>query len=228
MPFSNLFVSKHRKIDFSINVTIQDLANVPLVSGIYHVKWKLKNAEHTSGSTSRSPIRDHSIFWGYPINTLAHLVISKDNILGPCELKLQVFQEIGGSKDVSFIGKLTVNLSEYAGSGLVSRRYLLDECKFNSTIKLSIRMDQVSESTTSYDTPPLKKQQAFIDIPTMIINERQAQSEQQSTSSSDNQEIKRSKSSSALPQYCRQVTPFHNTDDPSPTDLVDKLFKNKQ
>lgn len=65
--------------------------------------------------------------------------------------------------------------------------------------------------------PPLKKQQAFIDIPTMIINERQAQSEQQSTSklynlflltfffislfnlgSSDNQEIKRSKSSSAL------------------------------
>ncbi|KAG1176313.1 hypothetical protein G6F70_006430 [Rhizopus microsporus] len=183
MPFSNLFVSKHRKIDFSINVTIQDLANVPLVSGIYHVKWKLKNAEHTSGSTSRSPIRDHSIFWGYPINTLAHLVISKDNILGPCELKLQVFQEIGG---------------KYAGSGLVSRRYLLDECKFNSTIKLSIRMDQVSESTTSYDTPPLKKQQAFIDIPTMIINERQAQSEQQSTSSSDNQEIKRSKSSSAL------------------------------
>lgn len=53
MQFSNLFVSKHRKLDFSIQITIHDLANVPLVSGLYHVKWKLKNASHASGSTMR-------------------------------------------------------------------------------------------------------------------------------------------------------------------------------
>ena len=29
------------------------------------------------------------------------------------------------------------------------------------------------------------------------------------------------------PQYCRQVTPFSDTDDPSPTDLVEQLFKPK-
>lgn len=83
-----------------------------------------------------SPIRDHVIVWSHPINTLAHLVIAKDNILGPCEFKLQVFQEIGGTKDIVFIGSLTINLSEYANNGLTSRRYLLDECKFNSTIKV--------------------------------------------------------------------------------------------
>lgn len=53
MPFSRLFVSKDRKIDFELTILIQDLTNVPLVSGLYYVKWKLKNAAHTSGSTVR-------------------------------------------------------------------------------------------------------------------------------------------------------------------------------
>lgn len=53
MPFSRLFVSKDRKIDFELTILIQDLTNVPLVSGLYYVKWKLKNAAHTGGSTVR-------------------------------------------------------------------------------------------------------------------------------------------------------------------------------
>lgn len=53
MPLSNLFVSKSRKIDFELTILIQDLTNVPLVSGLYYVKWKLKNATHTNGSTIR-------------------------------------------------------------------------------------------------------------------------------------------------------------------------------
>lgn len=68
---------------------------------------------------------------------MARLVISKQQVLGPCELRLDVFQELGGSKDTVAIGSVTINLSEYAGSGLISRRYLLDDCKFNSTIKVS-------------------------------------------------------------------------------------------
>jgi hypothetical protein len=68
---------------------------------------------------------------------MAHLVISKQQVLGPCEFRLDVFQELGGSKDTVPIGSLTINLSEYASSGLTSRRYLLDDCKFNSTIKVS-------------------------------------------------------------------------------------------
>lgn len=83
---------------------------------------------------------------------MAHLVISKQHVLGPCEFKLEVYQELGGSsKDTIPIGSLTINLSEYASSGLTTRRYLLDECKFNSTIKLSIRVDQKSDALTQFD-----------------------------------------------------------------------------
>ncbi|KAI9476085.1 MAG: N-terminal C2 in EEIG1 and EHBP1 proteins-domain-containing protein [Benjaminiella poitrasii] len=173
MSFSRLFISKNRKIDFELTILIQDLTNVPLVSGLYYVKWKLKNAVHSSGSTVRAPIRDHCIFWGHPISTMAHLVISKQHILGPCELKLEVYQELGGSKDTVPIGNLTINLSEYAGSGLITRRYLLDNCKFNSTIKLSIKVDQISTALTEYEIPPLKKQQIFTDIPSMITERQQ-------------------------------------------------------
>lgn len=67
---------------------------------------------------------------------MAQLIISKQHVLGPCEFKLEVYQELGGSKDTVPIGSLTINLSEYASSGLTTRRYLLDHCKFNSTIKV--------------------------------------------------------------------------------------------
>jgi hypothetical protein len=66
---------------------------------------------------------------------MAELVVSKQRTLGPCELRLEVYQELGG-KDTIIIGDLTINLSEYANSGLTTRRYLLDDCKFNSTIKV--------------------------------------------------------------------------------------------
>ncbi|KAI9258495.1 N-terminal C2 in EEIG1 and EHBP1 proteins-domain-containing protein [Sporodiniella umbellata] len=182
MMLSNLFVSKQRKVDFSIQLTLHDLSNVPLVSGLYYVKWRLKNAAQSSGSTVSSPIRDHDIFWDHSIHTLAHLVISKENILGPCELKLQVFQEVGGTNTIVSVGSLKVNLSEYANHGRINSRFLLDDCKFNSTIKISFRLDQVTETDISYQNPPLEKQQITVDIPSTIINDRPAsQSEQKSS-----------------------------------------------
>lgn len=53
MPLLHFFVSKHRRIDFEISVLIRDLANVPLVSGLYYVKWRIKHASHSSGITER-------------------------------------------------------------------------------------------------------------------------------------------------------------------------------
>jgi hypothetical protein len=105
--------------------------------GIESNSWDLYGYQATKLFTIRAPIRDHCIFWGHPISTMAHLVISRQHILGPCELRLEVYQELGGSRDTTPIGSLTINLSEYASSGLTTRRYLLDECKFNSTIKVN-------------------------------------------------------------------------------------------
>ncbi|KAI8388771.1 uncharacterized protein BYT42DRAFT_490949 [Radiomyces spectabilis] len=76
---------------------------------------------------------------------MTHLIISKQRLLGACELKLEVYQELGGGKETTSIGNLTVNLSAYAEKGVTSDRYLLHDSKFNSTIKLTIRMNQKSD-----------------------------------------------------------------------------------
>ncbi|KAI8997531.1 N-terminal C2 in EEIG1 and EHBP1 proteins-domain-containing protein [Pilobolus umbonatus] len=253
MALSRLFISKNRKVDFEVTLQVEDLTNVPLVSGLYYVKWRLKNTDHTSGSTSSQPIRDHSIIWGHRIITKAHLIISKHHVLGSCEFKMDVYQELGGHKDAIPIGGLTINLSEYANSGYITRRYLLNDCKFNSTVKLSIKMDQMSTTSTEYITPPLKKQQIFADIPSMITDRNDRlllyedklmrlsnnslavsndNSHTDSKSTHNTESISRTiyfprkaRSAVSLPYHCREVTAFHETDDPSPDDLIEQLFK---
>ncbi|CAO3693807.1 unnamed protein product [Rhizopus stolonifer] len=165
-PFSQLFVSKNRKVNFEIAIIIRDLVNVPLVSGYYYVNWKLKHTSHPAGSTPSVHIKDHQVSWNYPINTMTKLVIDKHQMLHDCELKLEVYQK--GGKE---IGSLNINLSEYAGSGVVTERYLLQDCKFNSTIKLTLRMNTKSEDYPQFQTPPVSRKQVFKDIPT-IVRER--------------------------------------------------------
>lgn len=98
----------------------------------------------------REHIKDHTVEWYSSVTTFAELVISKQQILQPCELKLDIYQELGGG-GTKQMGSLSINLSEYALSGPITRRYLLDECKFNSFIKVRTGMnDPLADSPPSY------------------------------------------------------------------------------
>ncbi|KAI7865071.1 N-terminal C2 in EEIG1 and EHBP1 proteins-domain-containing protein [Spinellus fusiger] len=243
MPLSNFFVPKHRKVNFEVSIIIRDLTNVPLVSGFYHVRWRMRQATHTSGFTEKTPIKDHCTYWNHTINTMAMLVIDKQSLLGPCELKLEVYQELGSGQESVMIGSLTLNLAEYATSGLTTRRYLLHDCKFNSTIKLSIQLTQKTDVETQFKTPPLRKQQLFTDIPSMISDrkdrkdridrmDRMDRDEQSLVSLHSNPSslspLKKSHSAMSLSHYCKQSMPLSFSEDPSPTDLVEQLFMGKQ
>ncbi|KAI8375848.1 hypothetical protein BD560DRAFT_453769 [Blakeslea trispora] len=78
---------------------------------------------------------------------MLQLIINKQQVLSNCELKLEIFQK--GGKE---IGSLSINLSEYAGLGVTTERYLLENCKFNSTIKLSLRMNIKSDLMPQFQT----------------------------------------------------------------------------
>ncbi|PKK77008.1 hypothetical protein RhiirC2_653709 [Rhizophagus irregularis] len=133
---SLLLVPKNRKVEFEVEVFIQELANVPLVTGLYYVKLKLKNGEKSNSMTSRAPIKDHSIFWNYKLENFVQIVIGKDGVLMPCELNLKIKKELNGGKEINNIGKLSLNLSEYVGLNAMTRRYLLQDSKINSTLKV--------------------------------------------------------------------------------------------
>ncbi|KAI8342721.1 hypothetical protein BC941DRAFT_509612 [Chlamydoabsidia padenii] len=236
MPLSHFFIGKHRKVDFEINLNIQDITNVPLVSGSYFVKWRLRNATQSNGVTTKEHIKDHTVEWYSSITTCAELVINKHHVLQPCELKLEIYQELGGG-GTKQMGTLSVNLSEYAQSGLITRRYLLEECKFNSFIKLSIRMEQLSKVDEPFTVPPMTKPQRNMDISIMITNTVTEKTDDGSTvhslpgSTSDrsmqhhqSKSVPRSQSTLSLSQYCRNNPSFLHHDEPSPSDLVEQLF----
>ncbi|CAG8847133.1 31121_t:CDS:1, partial [Racocetra persica] len=40
---SFLLTPRSRKVEFDVEIIIHELTNIPSVSGLYYVKWRLKN-----------------------------------------------------------------------------------------------------------------------------------------------------------------------------------------
>ena len=160
------------------------------------MRWHLRDSlrAETRGKTERSPIRDHKVVWTYESLWTTHLVIDKGSMLSDSFLEFQIFQEMYGGKERHALGKLILNLAEYAQEldGL-TRRYLLHDSKVNSTLKLHIELEQIS-GDHDYSVPDLKKAQVFGGLTGLIADGRQNRSRDQEgnmtlgTQSASNQE----------------------------------------
>ncbi|RUP49162.1 hypothetical protein BC936DRAFT_143151 [Jimgerdemannia flammicorona] len=136
MHLTHIFVPKNRRVDFELHIRVHDLTSIPLVTGFYSIKWRLKHASVTYGATNRAPIKNHAVQWDVNFDSIVHLVIGKDGLLQPCELRVDVIQELNGGRETENIGNLVLNLSEYVGTGITTRRYLLQDSKINSKMKV--------------------------------------------------------------------------------------------
>ncbi|KAL8989509.1 MAG: hypothetical protein Q9177_001620 [Variospora cf. flavescens] len=131
------FVPKTRRII--------DLNNVPLVSGTSYVKWHLPSstsAEHR-GRTSKEVIREHKVTWEYNKLLPVRLTIDRNAMLQESEIHFEVMQEYssGARAERIILGSVRLNLAEYVdagedGDGTITRRYLMQESKINSTLKV--------------------------------------------------------------------------------------------
>jgi hypothetical protein len=196
---SNPLISKSRRIRFALHLTIHDLNNVPLVSGASYIKWHLPSstaAEHR-GRTPKCAIKDHRVLYDYTKVIPVRMVVGKDGVLQSTEVELEVEQEYssGGRAERIKLGVVRVNLAEYCseeGMGLASpqtpgggihaadaeekgvvRRYLMQESKINSTLKLGILMKHL-EGTRDYIAPPLRTAPVFGGIAGIISSSEPA------------------------------------------------------
>ncbi|KAJ2697528.1 hypothetical protein H4218_003902 [Coemansia sp. IMI 209128] len=169
MAIHNLFVPRARLATFNVQLRIEDLNNVPPLNGLFYVKWRLQ--DH-SGSTPRAPVVNREVRWSQAVEKSADISIAKEGVLAPCELKISIKQEVYPHVHMR-VGALTVNLSEYARLSGSSRRYFLQECRLNCTLKLSICVSQ-SGGPDSYDVPPLDRSMVLTDLNDMITNENNA------------------------------------------------------
>lgn len=142
---------------------------MPLISGTCFVKWYVDNsqsAEHR-GRTARVAIKEHKVVWDHEIKLPVRISMDKSNMLEKCKISFEVAQDYassGARNDKIVLGKLELNLAEYVDEsediapdeGGLPRRYLMEESKINSTLRVSIIMKQL-DGERNFSTPPLKQ-----------------------------------------------------------------------
>lgn len=146
-------------------------------------------AEHR-GRTPKCPIKEHRVLYDYEKKVAVRLTVGKDGMLQECSVHLEVVQEYsaGGKPERIRLGWVHLNLAEYVdasegmspgsptggGSGGqhghaphpgeeelgVVRRYLMQDSKLNSTLKLGVHMKHI-EGTRDYYAPPLRTAPVF-------------------------------------------------------------------
>ncbi|KAF1958333.1 hypothetical protein CC80DRAFT_490931 [Byssothecium circinans] len=178
-------VPKNRRPKFELHLKIIDLNNVPLVSGDSFIKWHLPHstaAEHR-GRTEKRPIKDHKVFYDYDVKLPVRLTVDKNGMLQESFIELEVIQEYsgGGRGERITLGSVKLNLAEYVeqsemnGAGVeepgVTRRYLMQNSKINSTLKISVYMRQ-TEGDKNFIAPPLKTAQVFSGIAGIVSGEQ--------------------------------------------------------
>ncbi|EME49806.1 hypothetical protein DOTSEDRAFT_40956 [Dothistroma septosporum NZE10] len=173
---SGAFVSKSRRVRFDLTLRIVDLNNVPLVSGTSFIKWHLPAstaAEHR-GRSAKCAIKDHRVQYEYEKRTQVRLTVGKDGMLQECPIHFEVVQEYsaGGRGERIVLGQIHLNLAEYVDAGEaqspgaadredgITRRYLMQDSKINSTLKIGISMRHI-EGTRDYFAPQLRTAPVF-------------------------------------------------------------------
>ncbi|KAF2634858.1 hypothetical protein P280DRAFT_474303 [Massarina eburnea CBS 473.64] len=179
------FVPKNRRPKFELHLRVIDLNNVPLVSGDSFVKWNLPfstAAEHR-GRTEKRPIKDHKVFYDYEVQLPVRMTVDKNGMLNESLIELEVLQEYsgGGRGERISLGLVKLNLAEYVEqsemNGMVmedpgvTRRYLMQNSKINSTLKLSVYLRQV-DGDKNFIAPPLRTAQVFSGIAGIVSGEQ--------------------------------------------------------
>ncbi|RKF72273.1 uncharacterized protein GcM1_248039 [Golovinomyces cichoracearum] len=168
---------------FDLHLKIYDLINVPLVTGTSFVKWHVPSstANEHRGRTDRAPIKAHKVVWKYERIIQLRLVIDKNNNLQDCLINFEVIQDCSTPSKVDkiILGKIELNLAEYTNESefgsdddSVLRRYLMQDSKINSTLKIGIWMKQV-DGERNYKAPQLKTAMVFGGITGIVAGEQE-------------------------------------------------------
>lgn len=114
------------------------------------MKWHLQHstAHEHRGRTDRHSIKEHKVTYDYETVVQLRLVIDKTAMLQESWMLFEVLHEVSsaGKGERTALGTVRLNLAEYVeaseqeGEDGVVRRYLMQDSKINSTLKVSQRM----------------------------------------------------------------------------------------
>lgn len=138
-----------KKYLFQVYLDLVGLSNVALRNEFIFVKVRQKNGGKLNYLSSKSEVREHKVVWNEKINFQCKTQANASTgILNECYLRFSVRKEtrLGGTHKLGFVD---VNLSEFAGCGRQSGKYLLEGYTSltrldNSILKFFIDMQLIS------------------------------------------------------------------------------------
>ena len=131
-----LLAHEQPKLQFSFNIIMNELTHIPLLHGVMFLHWKAGSRE---GFSSHLPVKNHQI--QYLMSTYIELDIAVDratNVLEDVMFKISVNQETEGGQNYVRFGQVSINLSEYAGTREVTKKFLLEHSRTNAALSVSI------------------------------------------------------------------------------------------
>lgn len=149
-----MFKSKKRRIQFKCKFTIESLEEVPINASLVHVEWHCRKTKHvilpkdklcTEGRTHGKPVVKNRVVWQQFFEASVTIFVNeKTNCLEHCFLDLKIISQKTINSQQEKLGKVEVDISEYALSPKCTRSYLLRDSLLNSTLKLTLEMIQES------------------------------------------------------------------------------------
>ncbi|XP_064616459.1 early estrogen-induced gene 1 protein-like isoform X2 [Liolophura sinensis] len=143
-------IYKKKRFKFQVNFELEELSSVPFVSGILFAKVRLLEGGSFTEHSSRDEVKDHCVRWQSKFLFQCKLTASAHTgVLEPCMCRVSVRKELKGGRSYQKLGYADINLAQFAGAGMMSRRYLLEGYDYkhrqdNSTLKVTIDMSLVS------------------------------------------------------------------------------------
>ncbi|KAM7379231.1 hypothetical protein PAMP_004796 [Pampus punctatissimus] len=155
----SFILMKKKRFKFKVDFVLDELSSVPFVNGVLFCKVRLINGGF-AGESSREPVQANCVHWKKRFSFMCKMSANAGTgVLDPCVCRVSVRKELKGGKTFAKLGFADLNLSEFAGSGSITRRCLLEGYdtkntrQDNSILKVVITT-QLMSGDPCFKTPP--------------------------------------------------------------------------
>lgn len=144
------FMMKKKKYKFSVDFHLDELDKVPFLNAVLFAKVRLLDGGTFQEISKREEVKNHQVKWEQRFEFICKMTANAGTgVLEPCILRISVRKEINGGRSYQKLGFIDLNLAELAGSGMTSRRYLLEGYNTrhrsdNSMLGVGIKMTMLS------------------------------------------------------------------------------------
>ncbi|XP_065575652.1 early estrogen-induced gene 1 protein-like isoform X1 [Artemia franciscana] len=144
------FILKKKKYKFQVELKLEELTAVPFTNAVLFAKVRLLEGGNFEAISTREEVFDHVARWQASFTFPCKMYASvSTGMLEPCICRVSVRKEEKGGKAYQKLGFVDLNLAEFAGGDLKTKRSLLEgydskHRQDNSMIRISVKVTLAS------------------------------------------------------------------------------------